>query len=509
MKPRPYQVACIDAVETGWNTASKQLIVLATGGGKTIVFSMLAQRELNRNKGRTLILAHREELVDQAIAKLRSATGIIAGREKAESSATLRDDVVVASVQTMGRRLDKWPKNHFSLVVADEAHHAISQSWQTVLTHFDGRAKVLGVTATPDRGDKRNLGSYFEAVPYELGLFDLVNDGFLSGITVKAVPLQIDLSSVGTTGGDFDSGELGDALTPYLPSVARAIQEHASFRRTLVFLPLIRTSLAFVDACNAIGLSAMHVDGESDNRKDVLERFARWECDVLSNAMLLTEGFDDPGIDCIVCLRPTRSRSLYAQIVGRGTRIAEGKDKLLLLDFLWMHQKHQIVRPAHLIAKSDDEADQITKKLQENSGGEEQAELDLQDVTELCTHEREASLAKKLKELSKRKAEFISAEEFAAKHHLLALAEYEPTMRWESQKISDKQANVLRRAKIDPSTVSGRGHASKIIDVIFSQAKVTLATTAQRAFMAKRGHPSPETATQDEARAFFASMNRR
>jgi superfamily II DNA or RNA helicase len=507
MKPRPYQSECIAAVEHGWAEAAKQLIVLATGGGKTCIFSFLAEREHLAGR-KTLILSHREELVDQAIAKLKAFTGISAGREKAESWASLSDSVVVASVQSIARRLDRWPPNHFGLVVADEAHHAIAPSWQVVLRHFDSHANVLGVTATPDRGDARNLGSYFQRIAFEMGLFDLIDDGYLSPIAVKSIPLKIDLSGVSVNGGDFDDADLGDALDPYLPSVARAIQEHASFQRTLVFLPLRKTSRRFVEICNDIGMTAAHIDGDSENRKEILERFARWDFDVLSNAMLLTEGFDDPGIDCIVCLRPTKSRSLYSQIVGRGTRVSEGKERLLLLDFLWMHERHQIVRPAHLIATTDEEADQITRKLQERCGGEIQEELDLQNITEICCHEREQALARKLKELKNRKTTLISAEEFALRHNKLSIAEYEPVMPWESQAITEKQLKVLKRAKIDPETVKGKGHASKIINVIFSQAKITLASAAQQAFMAKMGHPSPQTATQEEARRFFASLNK-
>lgn len=506
MQLRPYQKAAADSIELGWEHHGKQLAVLPTGAGKTVLFSHLAARRHAAGQ-RTLILAHREELVDQAIQKLFNSTGIAAQKEKAEAWAALSAPVVVASIQTIARRLDRWPQDHFGLVVADEAHHAISDSWQTVLKHFDD-AHILGVTATPDRGDKRNLGAYFENVAFEISLFDLVNSGHLAPIAIKAIPIQIDLSKVSSTAGDFDSSDLDEALDPYLEQVAASIVQHASFRRVLCFLPLRKTSKRMVEVCEGLGLKAAHVDGESPDRKEILARFAAGEFDILCNAMLLTEGFDDPGIDCIACLRPTRSRSLYAQIVGRGTRLASGKEQLLLLDFLWMHQRHQIVRPAHLISKSDEEAEAITKKLAENQGGECQEELDLQDVAIECQHERETMLAKKFKEHAKNKATYISAEEFAIKHSALAVAEYEPTMKWESQEMSEKQLKVLKRAKIDPETVKGRGHASKLIDLIFSQQKVTLASAAQMAMMARMGHPSPNTATQDEARRFFAGLRK-
>jgi len=162
LNARPYQLECLDAVANGWKEFRRQLIVVPTGGGKTVIFSKLAAV----NAGRTLILAHREELIDQAVAKLRAATGIEAEKDKAEHIAELDARVVVASVQTLMRenRMNRWPQDHFDLVVCDEAHHAISPSWRGVLSRFDEHARVLGVTATPDRGDKKNLGVYFENV---------------------------------------------------------------------------------------------------------------------------------------------------------------------------------------------------------------------------------------------------------------------------------------------------------------------------------------------------------
>jgi superfamily II DNA or RNA helicase len=211
MQPRPYQQEAIDAIEAGFKEFNRQLAVSPTGSGKTCLFAWLAKR---RQPGRTLIMAHRNELVDQAIDKIRVATGIIAGKEKAEFSASLSDPVVVTSVQSMIRRLDRWPPNHVSLIVVDECHHSISDSWQTVLAHFTGQ--VLGVTATPDRGDKRKLGTFFENVAIDIPMVKLIQEQYLCPITVKSVPLRIDLNTVRLQAGDFSDEELGHALEPYL-----------------------------------------------------------------------------------------------------------------------------------------------------------------------------------------------------------------------------------------------------------------------------------------------------
>lgn len=507
MKPRDYQQSIIEAVETGWEEASKQLIVVPTGGGKTVIFSHLAHR---RQPGRSLILAHREELVKQAADKLHSATGIRADIEQAEHHADLDAPVVVASIQSIQRRLDKWPRDHFAQVICDEAHHAISPSWLEVLRHFDGFADVLGVTATPDRGDKRNLGTYFERIAAEVNLFDLVKQGYLSRITIKSVPVGIDLSNVSSRCGDFADSELGEALDPYLGQIAEAIRDHASFRRTLVFLPLRATSRKMVDACRSIGLTAEHIDGESPDRAEILQRYAAGEFDVLCNAMLLTEGFDDPGIDCVVVLRPTRSRALYSQMIGRGTRIDPAKDDLLLLDFLWMHQKHAVVRPAHLVASSDEEAEWITKHAQERQqagGGPSQQALDLQDLATETQAQREEALRKQLAANRKKKAKFISAEEFALTHDSLAVAEYQPTMKWEEKALTEKQVKALRRAKVDPETVRGRGHAMQLLGLYFKNQTLKLASEGQRNWMRRCGHPDADKATIAQFQEFRRNLN--
>jgi len=505
MKPRPYQNHAITCIRDGFKEFRRQLAVLPTGSGKTIIFAWLAQLFLPL---RTLILAHRDELIDQAIDKIKVATGIQAEKEKAEFKASPHAVIVVASVQSMIRRLDRWPSDHFNLVVADEAHHAISESWQTVLNHFSGR--VLGVTATPDRGDKRNLGEYFENVAVDIPLVHLIREGFLCPITVKSVPLQIDLSKVHLMAGDFADKELGSLLEPYLATIAGAIKEHASFRKVLAFLPLIDTSHKFVKACSQIGLAAQHIDGGSPDRKEILQRFAAGEFDILSNAMLLTEGFDDPSIDCIVVLRPTKSRPLFAQMVGRGTRIDPIKENLLLLDFLWLHERHRIIHPADLLAKDGEEADIITELTQERSlAGYDPEQLDLITLAGCATQIREQKLRQKLAELAARKSKYISAEEFCIQHDAIDEAFYEPTMKWESSSITKKQMRYIKEANIDPESIKGRGHASALLSVLFKNKDLELAPQKQRWVMAQEGHPEPWIATRAEARRFFAQRNKK
>ena len=504
MQLRPYQEKVIADTLAGFQQFNRQLAVLPTGGGKTIIFSKLAQQLQPK---RTLILAHREELVDQAIEKLHRSTGIFAGKEKAEFEARHTDPVVVASVQTMIRRLDKWPADHFGLVVVDEAHHALAQSYRTVLSHFDGSALVLGVTATPDRGDKQCLGKYFENVPAEVTLFDLINQKYLSRIAVKSVPLQIDLRKAETAAGsgDYSESDLGDALEPYLAEIARSIATEAAWRRTLVFVPLIATSHKFVEACRAAGVNAKHIDGNSPDRKEILHDFANGRHDLLSNAMLLTEGFDDPGIDCVVILRPTKSRALYSQMVGRGTRIAAGKSNLLLLDFLWLHERHALIRPAHLVAKSDAEAKQITELAQTKPwplNGWNADQFDLQTLATDAQAQREARLREELKAKEKRKARFIDPIEFSLSLGSFDAAEFQPTMKWESGPVTEKQRVRLERHKLDFEALTA-GQASKIIELLDTRQRLGLATPRQIRCLRQFKHPNPETATFAEASKFL------
>jgi superfamily II DNA or RNA helicase len=508
MLPRHYQSLTVDKTDAAFKEFDRVLDVLPTGSGKTPILSWLAKRRRDRGE-RTLILAHREELIEQAIDKLHQATGIVADKEKAESTGSLQASVVVGSVQTLAReaRRQRWPRDHFGLVVVDEAHHVLADSYQAILNHFTGQ--VLGVTATPDRGDCRELGSYFQTIGHEVGLFDLIPE-YLSPISLKSIPLQIDLSRVRSVAGDFNAGGLGAALEPYLDEIAAVIRDNCAFRRTLAFLPLIATSQKFVAACRMAGISAEHIDGESPDRAEKLARFAAWDFDLLSNAMLLTEGFDDPGIDCVIVLRPTRSRPLYAQMIGRGTRRHEGKSDLLLLDFLWMHERYSIARPANLIADSQEHADQITSLSQAGIPADiaDQLPLDLQGLAGKATHEREEKLRKELEKLKERQSKILTAEQFALKHNSLSIAEYEPVMPWESNPVTDKQKKWLARAHIDLSTVRGKGHASKLLSVYFDHKPVTLASSGQRAIMRRMGFENWEGATADDARRFFAELRK-
>jgi len=492
---RPYQRAAHEAITRGFGEYQRQLAVIPTGGGKTILFAALANHYQPK---RTLVLAHREELISQAVDKIERTTGLHADVEMADSRASHDAPVVVASVQTLMReqRRSRWPRDHFGLIVVDESHHLLAQSYVSTLGHFDQNAFVLGVTATPDRGDKRNLADYFENIAYEISLLDLIKEGWLAPIKVKTIPLGIDLRGVRTIAGDYNADDLGHALEPYLECIAAIIADNHADRKILSFLPLISCSKKFVELCRAQGLAAEHVDGTSPDRRDILQRFSEGRTRLLSNAMLLTEGYDEPSIDCVVCLRPTQIRSLFSQIVGRGTRIHPGKDHLLLLDFLWLSERHNLVRPADLIAQDEEQADEITEALEEEDG-------DLEEAQGSVEADRTAKLKKILEENRTRNSRTFDALEFALSIGDIALAEFQPTMRWHGDPVSTKQAHLLAKYGIDPASVRTKGHASAIIDRVFMRFDLGLATAKQVRWLRRFGHPKPELATFQEASQFL------
>ena len=249
-----------------------------------------------------LILAHRGELLEQAADKLQRSTGLVSAVEKADATClNTWFRVVVGSVQTLQRtaRLERFPHDYFGTIIIDEAHHAITDGYRRILDYF-GDAKVLGVTATPDRGDMRNLGEVFDSLAFEYKLTDAIKEGYLCRIMAQTIPLKLDISSVTMSGGDYAVGDLGTALDPYLEQIAAEMAQRCKGRKTVVFLPLIKTSQKFRDLLNSHGFRAAEVNGQSTDRKEVLADFDAGKYNVLCNSMLLTEGWDCPSVDCVV-----------------------------------------------------------------------------------------------------------------------------------------------------------------------------------------------------------------
>jgi DNA repair protein RadD len=336
---RDYQAAIVDNVIAAYRDGARSvLMVLPTGGGKTVVFSRIIRGAAAKAK-RVLVLAHRVEIVEQIGAALDRegvAHGLIAPGAPETGHA-----VQVGSVATLARRLGAW-EDAFDLVVIDEAHHAVAGSWEKILAAMPN-ARILGVTATPERLDGRGLGDVFETMIEGPSTGELIAAGFLSPFTVFSPASSPDLTGVRTRCGDFAAEDLRERMGGVV--ISSAVSECARLcpgARVISFTADIQHSLGLVSAFVAAGVKAAHVDGDTPaaERRATLAAFARGETKVLSNVALFGEGFDLPALDGVLMLRPTQSLALYLQQVGRSLRPAPGKERALILDFAGNSLRH-------------------------------------------------------------------------------------------------------------------------------------------------------------------------
>ena len=507
MQLRPYQREAVAAVHREWSEGRlKSLLGQATGTGKTVEFSKITEDQVNEGE-RVLQLAHREELLTQASDKLKELTGLDTVLEKAESTSLGSFiPVTVGSIQSMAqpKRLEKFPADYFQTIIVDEAHHAMSDSYQRVLMHFP-KAKVLGVTATPDRGDRRSLSEYFQSMAFEYSMAQAIKDGYLVPIRAQMIPLELDIGNVKVSNGDYSVGDIGCALEPYLEQIADEMVKYCKGKKTVVFLPLIATSQKFCRMLLKRGLKAAEVNGNSEDRTQILEDFENGRYDILCNSMLLTEGWDCPSVDCIVVLRPTKVRGLYQQMVGRGTRLYPGKTDLLLLDFLWLTERHDLCRPSALISKDEKIAEMIDKKIRENDDevdiieAEEEAEKDV-------LVEREASLARELEAMRKRKRKLVDPLQYALSIAAEDLTNYVPTFVWEQAPPSEKQLQFLERRGIFPESVPNCGMASLLIDRLKRRQEEGLATPKQIRCLERYGFRRVGTWLFDDANRMIGML---
>lgn len=504
---RPYQVEAKDAVLREWAKGHrKTLLVLPTGTGKTVVFSKVVEEQVCGG-GRALILAHRGELLDQAADKLRQSSGLESALEKAEySSLGSPLPVTVGSVQTLCRpsRLEAFPSDYFTDIIVDEAHHCLSDSYRRVLDHFPD-ARVLGVTATPDRADQRNLGQFFDSKAYEYSMAKAVRDGWLCKIKALMLPLQIDLRKVHITNGDYNAGEIGGALLNSLEEIASEMERYCKGRRTVVFLPLVSISKIFCGILKKHGFRAEEVDGESPDRSEILHRFESGETEVLCNAMLLTEGWDCPATDCVVILRPTKIRSLYQQMVGRGMRLAPDKDHLLLLDFLWLTEKHDLCRPSALLSKDDAIAKKIDQSVEDTPDGVDLLDAEEQAVRDVIA-EREQKLQDELNAMRQRKARLVDPLQYAMSIAAEDLSGYVPTFAWEMGPATERQLAFLEKRGIQPGSVPNMGMASLLIDRLIARQTEGLSTPKQIRCLERYGFRQVGTWTFDAAAKIISRL---
>lgn len=490
IQARPYQEEAADAARNELRKPGRRAtaIILPTGVGKTVAFAKICRMAALKGR-RSLVLAHRKELIEQA-AKMIERVGVLPGIERAESRARSLHEpwTVVGTTQTMrGARLRTWEPDHFGLIVVDEAHHATAKSYQTIFNHFTG-AKLVGVTATPDRADESEILDTFESVAYEMSIWQAMTatppGPWLCRLKFVQCDVQIDLRDIRTTAGDYNLGELEAAIGPLVEQLANAIRQEIGTRPTLVFCPDVGSSMAMATALQSMGITAEWVSGDDKHRDHKIEGYKRGEYQVLVNCNLLTEGFDAPHTAAVVLCRPTKSRALYSQMVGRGTRLKTGMEHedCLLVDFAYLTDKMDLVRPADLFDRSDrdDEEGELLAEIVGKAAAEQQAFDLLEAVEKARAEHRERQVLR------------IKAQAKEIKYRRIA---YDPlsmaaslgvTMRQGSaathSPATEGQIRTLHKFRMVGVENLSKRQAGRLLDVVIARARENKGSPAQVAY---------------------------
>lgn len=397
MELRPYQQEAVDNTLAEFEQNQAVLAVMATGLGKTVYFCHVAKAFLKR--GKVLIIAHREELIFQAKDKVKRILGIEPEIEMAGQWANCgiwSGEVIISTVQTQisgmegNGRMSRFDPHQFALLIIDEAHHAVAPSYRKVIEHFkqNPNLKILGVTATPDRADELALGRIFQSVAYDYDIRDGIEDGWLVPITQLMIDVDtLDFSNVRTTAGDLNGKDLAEQMEyeANLWGVAEPTFKEADGRKTLVFAASVAHAERLAEIFNRMKPNcAEWVCGTTpkEYRRKIFDAYARRELQFLVNVGVATEGFDDPSIEVVAMARPTKSRCLYTQMCGRGTRplpgVVEGladaysrkaaieqsaKKNVMIIDFVGNSGRHKLVCSADILGgKYEDEVIELAKR---------------------------------------------------------------------------------------------------------------------------------------------------
>jgi superfamily II DNA or RNA helicase len=509
----PYQQEAVDRVRTQFAEGVRStLLVMPTGTGKTITFGMIARKIAENNK-RVLVLAHREKLVEQAVEKL-DMLGVEAGVEMADryARAAMEPDVVVASVPSLkGARLESFPPDHFWLVVTDEAHHAPAEGYQRIYRHF-APARHLGATATADRRDGQGLvGPIFE--DFVEPITAPPPGPYLSRIRIKTIrEVVIDLRGFRKGKDDFSDSFLAERIGPMAEFLANHIKKHIGDRPTMAFTPDVATAQAMASALEGVGVTADWTEGGDPDAKHKIAKLEEGRTQVLVNCMVYTEGADIPCLAAIVLLRPTKSRPLMAQMIGRGTRLHAGKENCLILDFPCLTDRMEVVVPVELFdaEAQDPEVVEIAKGIVKDGAAEDDG-VDLIDAVRQSRQEASRRQALRVEAREREVAgRWVEVDPVAA-FDVLGVG-YRPAGP-RSRPASEKQVALMRKLKIPGAERMSRAQASTILDVTFSRMKAGLATTPMVKLLMRKGVGVEEARSLsfEEARSRLDSLcgNRR
>lgn len=541
MKLRPYQTAAVEAVEAEWRDHRSTLIVLPTGTGKTVCFAEILRRAFPR---RGLVLAHRQELIDQAADKVRRVTGWRVDVEMGEYRANMScmwggPRVVVSTIQTQcsggdgGGRMTRFDPRMFGVVVIDEAHHAPSASYRRVMdwyTSGNPDLRVLGVTATPDRADEEALGQVYETVAYDYEIADAINDGWLVPVSQQMVHVEgLDFSSCRTTAGDLNGADLAKIME-YEENLQRVVApsiEIAGARRTLVFSSSVAHAERMSEIFNrhAPGMAAW-VCGKTDKdeRRRILRDFASGAVQVVCNCGVLTEGFDNPAVEVVIMARPTKSRALYAQMAGRATRPADSiahdlndhaspearralieasnKPECLIVDFVGNSGRHKLCTSVDILGGkvSERTRELAMRKLWE--GKPTRVDDALAAGAEEEEEERQREEARRAKLTARAKYRTSTVNPF----DLLDIKPVAERGVDGGKRLTYKQAELLRKQGVDPDNMPYR-QAKQLIDEMFRRWDGGLCSFWQAKILRARGMPT--NCTRDDAERMIDGIAQR
>ena len=532
MKLRPYQVESVDSIFEEWKENTSTLLVLPTGCGKTQVFCEVARRSL---PNRSMILVHRYELADQAKKRIQGL-GIQCDLEMAGFKAKTGGSdffgtsklapVIVSTIQTQisgseeEKRMHRFKPDEFGIVIVDEAHHATSKSWVDTINYYklNKNLKVLGVTATPDRADEMALGQVFDTVAYDYEILDAIKDGWLVPIRQQMVTIDgLDFSAMRTTAGDLNSGDLAEVMEAEknLHGVVSASIDIIKDRRAIVFAVSVKQAEMYSEIFNR------HKEGMSDwvcgktpkeDRVDKLSRFKNGEVQVMVNVGVLTEGFDSPEVEVIIQARPTKSRSLYSQMVGRSTRPLPGlvdlydtpeertkailespKPYCLVVDFAGNSGRHKLMTTADILGgKYNDDQIMLAEYNAKKKGGE----VDMQEELELAVEQLEklrlAEIARRAKVIGKASYSINTLDPFD-------VLQIKPDRErgWDSGKsLSESQRAWLLKNGINPD--ERNYHANKqILNELGKRINSKLCSYKQAKALAKHGYDTKQMTFKD------------